>query len=45
MAGNNSTKRLLELTAQHHEHVYGDQGILNMYFGDQWLHLDKEYNG
>ena len=41
---NNSTKRLLELTAQHHEHVYGDQGILNMYFGDQWLHLDKEYN-
>lgn len=41
---NNSTKRLLELTAQHHEHVYGDQGILNMYFGNQWLHLDKEYN-
>lgn len=40
----NSTQSLLELTAQHHEHVYGDQGILNMYFGDQWLHLDKEYN-
>ena len=39
-----STQSLLELTAQHHEHVYGDQGILNMYFGDQWLHLDKEYN-
>ena len=40
----NSTQNLLELTAQHHEHVYGDQGVLNMYFGDQWLHLDKEYN-
>lgn len=39
-----STQSLLELTAQHHEHVYGDQGVLNMYFGDQWLHLDKEYN-
>ena len=41
---NRLTQSLLELTAQHHEHVYGDQGILNMYFGDQWLHLDKEYN-
>lgn len=40
----NSTQSLLELTAQHHEHVYGDQGVLNMYFSDQWLHLDKEYN-
>lgn len=40
----NSTQNLLELTAQYHEHVYGDQGVLNMYFGDQWLHLDKEYN-
>ena len=40
----NSTQSLLELTVQHHEHVYGDQGVLNMYFGDQWLHLDKEYN-
>ena len=40
----NSTQSLLELTAQHHEHVYGDQGVLNMYFDDQWLHLDKEYN-
>ena len=41
---NRLTQSLLELTAKHHEHVYGDQGILNMYFGDQWLHLDKEYN-
>ena len=39
---NHSTKSLLELTVQHH--VYGDQGVLNMYFGDRWLHLDKEYN-
>ncbi|VLT23743.1 glycosyltransferase [Streptococcus pneumoniae] len=39
-----STQNLLELTAQHHEHVYGDQGVLNIYFDDQWLHLDKEYN-
>ncbi|VTG62968.1 glycosyltransferase [Streptococcus pneumoniae] len=44
MARKKSTQSLLELTAQHHEHVYGDQGVLNMYFGDQWLHLDKEYN-
>ena len=41
---NRLTQSLLELTAQHHEHVYGDQGVLNMHFGDQWLHLDKEYN-
>lgn len=41
---NRLTQSLLELTAEHHEHVYGDQGILNMHFGDQWLHLDKEYN-
>ena len=41
---NRLTQSLLELTAKHHEHVYGDQGILNMHFGDQWLHLDKEYN-
>ena len=41
---NRLTQSLLELTAQHHEHVYGDQGVLNMYFSDQWLHLDKEYN-
>ena len=41
---NRLTQSLLELTTQHHEHVYGDQGILNMHFGDQWLHLDKEYN-
>lgn len=27
-----STQNLLELTAQHHEHVYGDQGVLNIYF-------------
>ena len=32
---NRLTQSLLELTAKHHEHVYGDQGILNMYFGDQ----------
>ena len=29
---NRLTQSLLELTAKHHEHVYGDQGILNMYF-------------
>ena len=45
MAGKPFDKKvLLELTVQHHEHVYGDQGVLNMYFGDQWLHLNKEYN-
>lgn len=30
-----STQNLLELTVQHHEHVYGDQGVLNIYFDDQ----------
>lgn len=38
------SRQLLELTSIHHENTYGDQGILNMRFENQWLHLDKKYN-
>lgn len=37
-------EKLIELTNQHHETAYGDQGILNMYFGQRWLPLSKIYN-
>ena len=40
----NISHQLLALTEIHHENTYGDQGILNMLFGSQWLHLDKKYN-
>ena len=35
---------LVTLTAEHHEHAYGDQHILNMYFEQEWLKLDLTYN-
>lgn len=37
-------EQLIDLTNQHHEHTYGDQGVLNMYFQDNWKALDKTYN-
>ena len=40
----NVLQNLIELTNEHHEHVYGDQGVLNMYFQNRWKHLDKKYN-
>ena len=40
----NISHQLLELTEIHHENTFGDQGILNMLFDNQWLHLDKKYN-
>lgn len=38
------SQALLDLTNQHHEEAYGDQGILNMHFSGQWLQLDARYN-
>ena len=40
----NISHQLLALTEIHHENTFGDQGILNMLFDNQWLHLDKKYN-
>ncbi|HEW1634665.1 TPA: glycosyltransferase family 8 protein [Streptococcus pneumoniae] len=36
--------QLLNLTIKHHEHVYGDQEILNMLFKDRWKKLSLSYN-
>ena len=37
--------RLLELAAEKNQAVHlGDQSILNIYFEDNWLALDEEYN-
>ena len=37
--------RLLELAAEQNQAVHlGDQSILNIYFEDNWLALDEEYN-
>lgn len=37
-------QRLLELTAEIHEQVYGDQGVLNAFFGQDWKQLPLRYN-
>ncbi|MDU1739474.1 MAG: glycosyltransferase family 8 protein [Streptococcus mitis] len=37
-------KQLFDLTAQHHHEVYGDQGILNLAFQDNWYRLPLTYN-
>lgn len=39
-----TTQALFDLTKEHHQHVYGDQGILNHYFKDAWLRLPLTYN-
>lgn len=36
--------QLFDLTAQHHHEVYGDQGILNLAFRDNWYRLPLTYN-
>lgn len=36
--------QLFDLTAQHHHEVYGDQGILNLAFHDNWYRLPLTYN-
>ena len=38
------TDALFDLTREHHQHVYGDQGILNLYFKDAWFPLPWTYN-
>lgn len=40
----NLSVKLIELTNQHHQDVFGDQGILNMVFGENWKKLDRKYN-
>ena len=38
------SQQLLDLTAEKHEQVYGDQEILNILFENRWLALDWSYN-
>lgn len=38
------TEALFDLTRKHHQHVYGDQGILNLYFKNAWYPLPWTYN-
>lgn len=38
------TEALFDLTREHHQHVYGDQGILNLYFKNAWYPLPWTYN-
>ena len=38
------TEALFDLTREYHQHVYGDQGILNLYFKDAWYPLPWTYN-
>ena len=40
----NISKKLIDLTVEHHEHVYGDQEILNMFFKDRWNRFDVTFN-
>lgn len=40
----NISKKLVDLTVEHHEHVYGDQEILNMFFKDRWKQFDLTFN-
>lgn len=41
---NNVFEKLMNLTAQYHLEVLGDQGILNILFKDQWQRLPILYN-
>ena len=36
--------QLLDLTEKHHEHSFGDQGIINMLFKDRWKKIDDTFN-
>ena len=38
------TEALFDLTRKYHQQVYGDQGILNLYFKDAWFPLPWTYN-
>lgn len=41
---NDVSTQLLQLTEQHHQTVFGDQGILNILFKDKWKKLGRIYN-
>lgn len=41
---NDILNRLIKLTVEYHEKVYGDQGILNILFKDKWYSLSLTYN-
>ncbi|KXT74715.1 putative CDP-glycerol:glycerophosphate glycerophosphotransferase [Streptococcus sp. DD10] len=41
---NQVTENLVALTEKHHHEVYGDQGILNLYFKERWYRLPWTYN-
>lgn len=41
---NDILNRLIKLTVEYHEKVYGDQGILNILFKDKWYRLSLTYN-
>ena len=38
------TDKLLQLTNEFHESSYGDQGILNRLFQNNWKRLPQKYN-
>ena len=44
MATTQGDRVSFELTKEHHQNVYGDQGILNLYFKDAWHQLPWTYN-
>ena len=41
---NDILNKLIKLTVEYHEKVYGDQGILNILFKDKWYRLPLTYN-
>ena len=40
----NICQNLLELTAEKHQEVYGDQGVLNLLFENKWKKVSPQYN-
>lgn len=40
----NICQNLLELTAEKHQEVYGDQGVLNLLFEHKWKKVSPHYN-
>ena len=40
----NICQNLLELTAEKHQEVYGDQGVLNLLFENKWKKVSPYYN-
>lgn len=40
----NICQNLLELTAEKHQEVYGDQGVLNLLFENKWKKVSPHYN-